>query len=185
VAKGGFMNITIKFHGPEDHQKFAVKYGTKPYDNSYHVAIRMIEFVLSPEGKSVRDMCAYSSGGFSITATIPEVDRYDTGEYVRVDSRILERHFFEIPEKERREYGHGTMFDRVIKEGESNGSDILVTHRLENGDLIVTRHSDMIWVPKSALDSKDRTFKIVRPTFDPCGFNGRDDPDGDGFHCPW
>lgn len=176
------MNIPIKFHGPED-QKFVVQYGTKPYDNSYHVAIRMIEFVLSPEGKFVRDMCTYSDGGFSITATIPEIDRYDTGKYVYVDSRILKKHFFEISERERREYGHGTMFDRVIKEGESNGSDILVTHLLENGDLIVTRHSDMIWVPKSALDSKDRTFKTVRPAFDE--FNGRDDPDGDGFHCPW
>lgn len=179
------MNITIKFHGPEAHQKFVVQYGTKPYDNSYHVAIRMMEFVLSPEGKSVRDMCTYSDGGFSISATIPEIDRYDTCTYVRVDSRILEKHFFEIPEKERREYGHGTIFDRVIKEGESNGGDILVTHLLGNGDLIVTRHSDMIWVPKSALDSKDRTVKTVRPAFDPCGFNGRDDPDGDGFHCPW
>ena len=176
------MNIPIKFHGPEGHQKFVVQYGTKPYDNSYHVAVRMIEFVLSPDGRFVRDMCTYSDGGFSISATIPEIDRYDTGTYILVDSRISKKCFFEIPESERREYGHGTIFDRVIKEGESNGSDVLVTNILENGDLIITRHSDMIWVPKSALDSKDRTFKIVRPTFE---FNGRDDPDGDGFHCPW
>lgn len=172
-------NIELEIRGPKTSFKVPFNAGD---NDSYHVAIDLMEFLLSPEAEWVRKECRTKTGGFEISGSVPSITNYDSRTNVDIDSDIDSKYYFTV-EDGMHKYGHVIMHPRYIDTGRyarNEGILAVIVEVLGNGDIIVSGNTGLIWIPKKALESKAWT-KEKQEDFS----SGRDDPDGDGIRCPY